>query len=387
MNTNSDDADDGGASASSPYPEHPALVVERITTLQRFEAVRLPWNDLADRVGPFPMARHEWLVADARALAHRELAVFVAWEDGRLRAALPLAVQRDGPIRRLVWISGQMVEPETILHDSFTALSMVWDAARRRGMSLYIRRLEVEPIALRLIERAYPSRGTLVLRRGTTQTVSAPVANWWAFEAGISRSSKGNLRRQRVALERHGPVTFHAHSPTAEELPALMAELLRIEAAGWKSMTRSAIVYRPSLAAFLREYAQRTAEQGTLRMFFLAVGGRNIAAQLLVEGRARLWQFKIGYDEEWAKYSPGKLLMLDILRWASEHGLEKVEYLGLGGAWQTRWPSEATEQHTVRFYPHSLGGAVAFSIDAGRFALRKLRREQAGLPPSRQERV
>lgn len=361
------------------------LVVRVIQDLAAFAAVEEPWNALANRTRAFPMARHEWLLCDARAAGCDELAVFTAWRGSQLCAALPLAVTRSGGVRRLVWLSSQMVEPETILHDDADALDAVWRAARSYGLPIFIRRLELPADALGRIEHTQPRRGHLVLRRATTQTVAAAVRDWTSFDRAMSGSSRSEMRRKRSGLAKHGAVEFHAVCPTPTEVDGYLDELLRVEAAGWKSRTQTAIAYRPVLAAFLRGYARRTAELGTLRLFFLSLAGENIAAQLLVEVDRRLWQFKIGYDERWAKYSPGRLLMFDILKWASTQGLEKVEYLGLGGGWQTRWPAEITPQHTLRFYPYTLNSGIAFAVDTVQFIIRKLRKEKAGEPPERGE--
>jgi len=55
-----------------------------------FDALRPEWNALADRTGAAPMMRHEWLSAAADAFARGPLAVFLAHDGKRLRAAAPL---------------------------------------------------------------------------------------------------------------------------------------------------------------------------------------------------------------------------------------------------------------------------------------------------------
>jgi CelD/BcsL family acetyltransferase involved in cellulose biosynthesis len=200
----------------------------------------------------------------------------------------------------------------------------------------------------------------------------------------MSGNARSEVRRKRRGLEKEGPVEFKAVAAGPEDVDACLAELLRIESSGWKGRQGSAIVHRPRLARFFRDYAHRAAREGTLRLFFLSLNGQNIAAQMLAETGGRLWQFKIGYDERWSRWSPGRLLMFDILRWAHEQGLEAVEYLGHGGGWQTRWPATFTEHASLRFYPATPSAAAAFVIDTVEFIRRKLSPARAGDPPKKE---
>ncbi len=50
----------------------------------------------------------------------------------------------------------------------------------------------------------------------------------------------------------------------------------------------------------------------SLRIAFLRIAGRPVAMQIAVERAQRLWLLKIGYDEEYARCSPGQLLMLEV---------------------------------------------------------------------------
>lgn len=358
---------------------------EVVRSRAAFAALEAEWNSLAERTAPTPMARHEWFSAAADAFPRRDLAVFLARDpQGRLRGAAPFAVTPPGSLRRLNWLGWEMREPEALLYDHPLALDAIWAEIRRAGLPVTARRLTPRAGELESIEAASPRLCSI--RRGTTQTAAAPLAGGWAaFEAAMSSNSRSEMRRKRRGLEKLGVVSFHAVSPDPSNVEAHLQELLRVEASGWKGRQGSAIECRPELERFLRHYAAGTAELGLLRLFFLALDGRNIAAQLLVETGGRLWQFKIGYDEAWSKYSPGRLLMLDIIRWAADHDLEAVEYLGHGGGWQTRWPAEFRDHHSLRFYPPRPGAAVAFGLDALEFVRRKLDPARAGDAPDRTE--
>ena len=375
----------GSGRDSAVKAASPPLRVEVVTDLARFAALASEWDVFATRLAGTPMARHEWLLAAAAAFPSERLAVvLVRDETGSLRAAAPLAVSAFGPFRRLTWLSWETGEPQILLYEDLPALEALWRGVRRLGLPVTIRRLTPRSGELALLRSASRGAGLLSLREGTTQTAAAPVGgDWAAFELAMTGNARSEMRRKRRGLEKHGAVVFHALSPTPASVDAHLAELLRVEASGWKGREGSAIVQRPHLARFIADYARRAAASGTLRLFFLSLDGENIAAQMLAETGGRLWQFKIGYDERWARYSPGRLLMFDILRWANAQGLDAVEYLGHGGGWQSRWPVVFTDHASLRFYPPGVSAAAAFVADTLEFVRRKLDPARAGDPPKK----
>ena len=52
------------------------------------------------------------------------------------------------------------------------------------------------------------------------------------------------------------------------------------------------------------------------------------AVRMAVEVENTLWELKIGYDEQFAKWSPGVVLTHETIRHAFEHGLSGLEFLG-----------------------------------------------------------
>jgi CelD/BcsL family acetyltransferase involved in cellulose biosynthesis len=363
----------------------PAFVGEVVSTRAAFAALEVEWNALAERTSITPMARHEWFLAAADAFTWRELAVFLVRDEaGALRGAAPFAVTRSGPFERLTWLSWEMGEPQALLYDDPRALDVLWRSIRAARLPVVARRLTPRGDEMEVLTRSPRRQGLSSVRHGSSRTAAAPVGgDWSAYEAAMSGNSRSEMRRKRRGLEKHGEVAFRAVSPDPASVEACLAELLRVEASGWKSREKSAIIFRPELERFLRDYTRRAAQLGSLRFFFLSLNGENIAAQLLVETGGRLWQFKIGYDERWARYSPGRLLMFDILRWANAQGLDAVEYLGHGGGWQSRWPVRFTDHASLRFYPPTVGAAAAFAVDVAEFVRRKTSRSRAGDPPKR----
>ena len=161
--------------------------------------------------------------------------------------------------------------------------------------------------------------------------------------------------------------------PSLLELPALLEEAWAVEAAGWKGVNGSALARDARRGDFFRRYAVAACRKGILRLCFMRIGGHTAAMQLATECGGRFWLFKIGYDEQFARCSPGQLLMLHTVRYAALRGLHSYEFLGTTAPWTDVWTPSVREYVAVRAYPMTARGIAAFSMDAARFGWRRLK--------------
>src|SRR5207302_10634129 len=79
---------------------------------------------------------------------------------------------------------------------------------------------------------------------------------------------------------------------------------------------------------FNREALTALAEQDAVRIVTLKLDGRPIAFHYYLVFAQRMYVYRLAFDPEFARYSPGLLATLGALEWAGEEGLERVEYLG-----------------------------------------------------------
>ena len=101
----------------------------------------------------------------------------------------------------------------------------------------------------------------------------------------------------------------------AAGLDGAIEQFLTLEAKGWKGRSRTALACRPGDARFFREMSRGFADQGRLMFLSLEAGTRVLAQNTALVGGGGLFGFKRAYDEDFARWSPGSLLDLDVLDW------------------------------------------------------------------------
>jgi CelD/BcsL family acetyltransferase involved in cellulose biosynthesis len=121
------------------------------------------------------------------------------------------------------------------------------------------------------------------------------------------------VRRQRHRLAEHGAVHFDvARSPA--EIAAAIETFLALEASGWKGVRGTALVQDEGDASFVRHATTALAVTGQCEIVTLRAGGVPVAAGIVLRHQDRAFFFKIGVDEQFAKFSPGVQLTLDLTR-------------------------------------------------------------------------
>ena len=121
------------------------------------------------------------------------------------------------------------------------------------------------------------------------------------------------LRRQRNRLAEHGDVSFQVARTPGDVVRALETFLV-LEASGWKAQRGTALLQHSGDAAFIRRAAPALAERDQCEIVTLRAGHTPVAAAIVLRHHDRAFYFKLGVDENFAKFSPGVQLTLDLTR-------------------------------------------------------------------------
>lgn len=209
----------------------------------------------------------------------------------------------------------------------------------------------------------------------TSPTEGAPFIDLdesWSNALGrFSSRRRSDFRRMQRRAEEQGPISFEFHAPDVATAGALLEDAIAIEARSWKAQAGTAIADNPDQLAFFRHYAPRAAAEGILRIVFLRIGAERVAAQIAAECDDAFWLFKIGYDERFARCSPGQLLMLESIERAARNGLSRFEFLGKSADWTRFWTETERPRMRLRYYPRTVLGVTALALDSISHAVKR----------------
>ncbi len=129
----------------------------------------------------------------------------------------------------------------------------------------------------------------------------------------VSKKHHDEFLRQERRLAALGELRYlRVISPSSVD--GWVDDFLRLEACGWKGNVGGAFAKDPQNAAYLREITRDGFLQNRLVLWSLVLDGKVIAMKHILRANEGAFAFKIAYDEDYAKYSPGMLLELEYIR-------------------------------------------------------------------------
>jgi CelD/BcsL family acetyltransferase involved in cellulose biosynthesis len=170
--------------------------------------------------------------------------------------------------------------------------------------------------ACRAVRRLVRGRREGCVTHGAYERASLSRTAMPKWREAISDARHRQLARARERLGEIGPVDLRLRKG-AEITERVVDDFLRLESAGWKAP--SSLRADPAEERFFREVCDAGRESGALWFCELSVNDRVIASttNFLCGGDA--FAFKIGYDPEYARFSPGLLVEYGLLE-AVERG-------------------------------------------------------------------
>jgi len=294
------------------------------------------------------------------------------------RALLPLCRADHEFARWRIPGACEVHEPtDALVADPLDAPSLAL-ALVAQGRALSFDRLMVQSPLVPALRAAMQGRGWLSVRPATPCPTIALDARWRTPESRFNAGRRSDFRRAARRAGEFGAVSYEMLCPAPAAFDALFDEAIGVEASGWKQGAGTAIAADSDKEAFFRRFFRDACGRGLLRIAFLRIDGRAVAMQLALEWSGRFWLFKIGYDERFARCSPGTLLMLHSLGWAAERDLTAYELMGEIEPWITAfWTRDEHACVRLRTYPANLRGAVALAVDGAVWLRQRIARRTA----------
>jgi CelD/BcsL family acetyltransferase involved in cellulose biosynthesis len=120
------------------------------------------------------------------------------------------------------------------------------------------------------------------------------------------------LRRQRARLAELGRLE-QVELTDHHDLETWLSEYVALEAASWKGRDGVALASAPAELAWFREAMRAAHQRGQLWATALRLDGRAIAMKINFTQGDAAFAFKIAFDEQYARFSPGVQLELENL--------------------------------------------------------------------------
>lgn len=168
-------------------------------------------------------------------------------------------------------------------------------------------RLLTEVVAM---ERGLP----WLVTNSLTRPVLRPRANADEYiVAALDGDARRKLRSKKRGLEKFGSVRV-ASVEQPSELEEWLSNFFRLEERGWKGRLGTAIGNHLHARRYFEQCIRDGFRRGRVMALTLLVGDRPVALKLNLSSGRDWFAYKIAYDEELARYSPGLQLEIENIR-------------------------------------------------------------------------
>ncbi|HET7207541.1 MAG TPA: GNAT family N-acetyltransferase [Terriglobales bacterium] len=359
---------------------HSTLIATQVEGgLELIDELGDEWRALCDESpSDEPFYRPEWIRAHVRAFFPREkLLMLTVRASGRLVLILPLlkdtTVFCGVPVRRL----RNPVNSHSCRFDAVRApnaegepaIRSAWDhlAQRRDWDLLQLNEVPEGSTLAAIVAQAEANQfraGSIPER--PNPIVPVPSDPEHLKKLPINARLRTKLRQIRRELASTGPLKFDRRV-TADS--AALQRFYELEASGWKGQEKSAVACDPQTRQFYDEIAKTAARFGYFSLYSLEIEGKLLAAHFGLAYKGRYYSPKVAFSEEFKQWSPGHLIVSEILQDCHSRGISCYDITGPYDDWKMKWTDQVWARNTRFIFAKGLRGTAAYQA---RFWLRPL---------------
>lgn len=363
------------------------------TSFDEIDELSKEWRTLCDQNGRYaePFFQPEWFLSFARAFEKgHPLHLVTTRQNGLLAGILPLVSCRSFfsriPARTLRSLSGIHSCRFDLVHREKSPVepaSAMWKTLRDYTGWDVIEALDVpsDGSFMHILAHArndgfltstWPTRKSPYLL--LPQNTSDPFQNCPTQFKSYRSRLKSKLRK----LEQCGAVTFRSYTTDYQDA---LTQFFALESSGWKGARGSSIALNLALIRFYSLIAEECARRGTLCMYSLLLDSKPIAMHLGLLMSDSYFAPKVAYDERFAKFSPGQLLVKHVIADLCQRGAHRYDFLGPRAVWKSVWTDRIREhQNCYIFRPGVRGRFLHTFVMRGATLLRRCRHKLRGDP-------
>lgn len=312
------------------------------------------WTDLATSVPncrltqTFEWCRLAWETRDNP--PSDRLVCATVWHDERLVAVWPFRVKGTGLMKHIAPLGCAMEEEygdpliaEDI--DADQACAHLLKQVRKYADTLYVySTVQGSPIEQQL--RKF-GRFNIPVSMESYCVKQTSAQSFDEFMQGYSSNFRNNLKQKRKRFSKLGQLRFEL--PDERQTSIETVDWVLAEKRDWVERQQKACpwVYEAATRDFFVAASSIRSDVGRLGLFRLTLDGKPVAAFLATIDRTRIEMLVTSFDPEYARFSPGMLLIEDVVRWGYAHGLS-FDMRPLWLEYKERWANETVTVTTFR---------------------------------------
>ena len=315
------------------------ITYQIINTLPEFDVLAGSWNALLDvRASHVPFLRHEYLMAWWQTLgggewSHAEIQIILGTEDGRLIGIAPFFLSDDRQADGRLWFMGSievsdyldlLVRPEDVNRFCEGLLEYLPISSLKSIGKLDLYNLLEDSPTIKAFTEAAMRTGWQTQDTILQHSPYIPLqGDFEMYLAAIDKKQRHEIRRKLRRLDMAG-ISYQWYTTIKEEnLPGDIDTFLELMSFDQKK----AVFLTPLMRTHMQNVMRCAFQADCLLLTFLEIEGKKVAGSLSFDYLDRLWLYNSGINPAYSDYSPGWIMLAELIRWACEHHYRELDFM------------------------------------------------------------
>jgi CelD/BcsL family acetyltransferase involved in cellulose biosynthesis len=350
------------------------MEVRVIRSTEQFDSVSTDWNELIESAETASIfMTWEWNFHWWQHYGKdQDLSIVTVWDNKRIKAILPLYLQQSSVFRtwkvktaRFIGTGGDtspdylgpILDPTSATVTVPLLVAFLLDQLPEWAV-LRLSDLDRESSFYVELERQSQAR-----RYANATEVSATIAfaalpaSWDDYLAGLHRDRRQAIRYARRKIENSHSGRFYVVIDK-DQVDDVLASLIELHRRRWQGNPDGHSFSTPEYVGFHGDIVHAAARRQWLRMYCLEADGKRIAVLYCFRFRNQVFYFQAGFDPDYQRLGPGRVLMGYALEHAIGEGNTVFDFLRGEHAYKTQWGKSVCTTHTFTAYRRSLAARL-----------------------------
>jgi CelD/BcsL family acetyltransferase involved in cellulose biosynthesis len=181
--------------------------------------------------------------------------------------------------------------------------------------------------------------------------------DWEAYLTSLSSDFRKQVSYYRRRLNREFSVQLQ-RCDSKESVDAVLQDFRQLHARWWSARDLTGNIARDRMFAFHQQVAQRFYDQGWLRLYCLRLNGQAAGVLYGFAYGGRFYYYNSGFAPDFARYSPGTVLISMCIEAAIQEGLDEFDFIRGTTPYKYRWGCRDRANISVLAFNSSRGSQM-----------------------------
>lgn len=361
------------------------MQIRMIDNLAEFRAARDGWDELLLGSGSdHVFLTHEWLLAWWEVFGgSHELFILEVKDGEKLLAIAPLMIKK-GPVNKLQFIAHEISDYMDFIvagraRECFEMIfKKIGEQAPRWDWAEFIYLPETSPHIALWKEQILKTKGAVKRFFHDDVCVEIDLAsrgiNWLDFEKNLPAKRRNDLKRCLKLLNQQGEIEFHKFKDFSR-IKDLFQVFVESHKKRWRSKGRDSQFFSGQTLAHYLNLAEKMSGRGWIEVSSLTHKGEPIALAFCYVYAGRYYYYTPAFNPEYARFSPGNLLLKYLIEAAYQDGLEYFDLLRGNEPYKYVWSKAEVRLLRAQIYNATSRGLAQYVSDRAQRKIRPLLRK------------